>query len=191
MRNEHPVTYLPREGWDSSGAARRGDVIAPGLRTSVIIHHTVTIDSDATPNTWETVDEAIAHMRRLRTIRPDLGADVPYNGVVFAMAAGGLVVAEGRGLYRSGAHTPAGGRNRSGLGFAFAGNYEDQRPPDALEDRLAAFGDWLVGLRRIGFVNLGTDRPEHGRATVYGHHDTKATACPGRFLIERLDWIDL
>ena len=98
-------------------------------------------------------------MRQLQTIREqDLGADVPYSMVAFCMANGDLVLGEGRGLERSGAHTR--GHNTSALGIAFQGNFENLPLPAHFDDQLAALGNWLRQRReQDGFFNLGTERP--------------------------------
>lgn len=153
----------------------------------MFIHHTVIVDDDPSPNQWETLDEVKARMRQLQTIRAqDLGADVPYSMVAFCMANGNLVLGEGRGLDRSGAHTR--GHNTSALGIAFQGNFENQPVPTQFDTQLAALGNWLRHLReQDGFVNLGTDRPL-GRE-VFAHRDVKATACPGDHLFDKLSFI--
>ena len=72
------VTYVDRVGWGArTDIPRLGNKVARNIRTHVIIHHTVIIDSDATPNLWETESEVFEKMKRLQTIRPDLGDDVP------------------------------------------------------------------------------------------------------------------
>jgi hypothetical protein len=181
------VAVLSRQEWGADeGIPRRGHSIGATRRTEVFIHHTVVVDDDATVNQWEDLDEVRAQMRRLQTIRPDLGLDVPYSMVAFCMANGDLVLGEGRGLYRTGAHTF--GHNRSALGIAFQGNFERLPLPTHLDEQLAALGRWLRQLRtEDGFVNLGRVRP--GDREVWAHRDVKATACPGRYLFERLSLI--
>ncbi len=100
---------------------------APLRRTEVFIHHTTVIDGDQSANTWDSLAAVRAQMRRLQTLRTaDLGADVPYNHVAFCMRDGELVLCEGRGLERTGAHTP--NHNRSALGIAIQGNSIDGKP---------------------------------------------------------------
>ena len=178
------TTVLSREQWGADPELpKRGHQVSPSSRTEVFIHHSVVFDDDGSPNEWESLAEVKARMRGLQTIRPDLGLDVPYSMVAFCMSGGDLVLCEGRGLFRSGAHTI--GHNRSALGIAFQGNFEDERLPARFDDQLAALGGWLRELREEqGFVHLGDERPP-GR-DVWGHRDVKATACPGRALFERL-----
>jgi len=188
------VTVLSRDDWGADPAhPRRGHPLGPANRTEVFIHHTVVADSDATLNEWESLDEVKAQMRRLQTIRPDLGLDVPYSFVAFCMANGDLVLSEGRGLGRTGAHTS--GHNRSALGIAFQGNFEEEPMPAHLDAQLADLGSWLRRLREEeGFTELGTVQPEdpdRPDRQVFGHRDIKSTACPGRHLWERLHLVQM
>jgi hypothetical protein len=172
-----PDTHLPR----------LGAVIDRRRRTEVFIHHTVMVDNDATKNQWETIDEVKQQMRRLQTVRLlELGADVPYNMVAFCMANGDLVLGEGRGIDRSGAHTI--GHNTSALAISFHGDFEHHPVPAHFDSQLAALSQWLRQLREgEGFINLGTEHPR-GRE-VFGHQDVKATDCPGVHIFNRLSAI--
>ena len=181
------IVLLSRGDWGArTDLPRRGDIVNRASRNKVFIHHTVNIDSDATNNEWENLDEVNRCMRQLQTGRPDLGLDVPYNFVAFCMAGGELVLGEGRGLDRSGAHTP--GHNHSALAVSFQGNFEELPLPANLEAQLIALGNWLRERRELdGFVNLGSTRPL-GRE-VFGHRDNQATLCPGKHVFDRLSLI--
>lgn len=178
------LILLGRDDWGADPSLpRRGHVLGPLNRTEVFIHHTVIVSGAASPNEFESLDQVRSAMRRLQTIRPDLGLDVPYNFVAFAMASGDLALGEGRGPERTGAH--ASGHNRIGLGIAFQGNFEDFPPPSRFDDHLQQLTSWLRDLRlNQGFSNLGDSRPAD--RDVWGHRDVKNTACPGRHLFERL-----
>ena len=133
-------------------------------------------------------------MRRLQTIRPDLGNDVPYNFVVFLMAKkSGMVVCEGRGEDRSGAHTK--GHNTAGIGVAFAGNFEDEDvAPIEVAKRMYLLSGFLGWLKYDpshltygnfpAMKNLGSMRP--AERAVYFHQDFRSTACPGKRAIPHL-----
>jgi len=181
------IVLLSRSDWGArTDLPRLGAIVNRGSRTEVFIHHTVIIDDDDTTNEWEDLDEVKQRMRELQTTRPDLGLDVPYNFVAFCMAGGELVLGEGRGLDRSGAHTV--GHNHSALAVSFQGNFEELPLPANLDAQLTALGNWLRERReQDGFVNLGTDRPL-GRE-VFGHRDIKATDCPGQHVFDRLSLI--
>jgi len=153
------------------------------------VHHTVIVDDDASVNEWGDLAAVRAKMRQLQTIRPDLGKDVPYSMVAFCMANGDLVLCEGRGLERTGAHTI--GHNRSALGIAFQGNFDRRPLPSHFDAQLASLGDWLRQLRRTrGFTRLGTVRPADRQ--VWAHRDIQSTRCPGGHLyrLERIRFIE-
>lgn len=175
---------LDRQQWGAPAELpRRGHSIGPHHRTEVVLHHTTSIDGDSTPNEWSSMDDVARQMRRLQVSRPDLGLDVPYSMVAFCMADGGLVLAEGRGLHRTGAHSK--GHNRSALGIAFQGDFENQPPPTRLATHIETLALWLRRLRvEKGFDRLGSTRPSD--RDVWAHMDLKATACPGRALRDHL-----
>lgn len=181
------IIELNRRNWGArTGLPRRGHLIGAAKRTEVFVHHTVIVDGDASLNEWDDLADVRATMQRLQTSRPDLGMDVPYSTVAFCMASGDLVLCEGRGLDRTGAHTF--GHNRSALGVAFQGNFTRRPLPRTLDEQLILLGDWLRGLRRDrGFTQLGTVRPP-GRQ-VWAHRDILSTLCPGEHLYERLERI--
>jgi hypothetical protein len=181
------MIVLTREQWGASAEfPRKGSRVARLDRTEVYIHHTVFTDNDASPNEFEDLNEVKSRMRVLQTIRPDLGKDVPYSMVAFCMADGQLVLCEGRGLDRSGAHTR--GHNESALGIAFQGNFQTEPLPRHFDDQLASLGKWLNGLiLKEGFFNLGRVRP--GGRDLWGHRDLKPTQCPGQQLYDKLGLI--
>lgn len=180
------MKVLRRSAWGAdSTLPRRGHSIGPLRRTEVYIHHTVVADKDETPNEWETIADVKYRMRQLQKSRPDLGLDVPYNMVAFCMRNGDLVICEGRGLWRTGAHTR--NHNRSALGIAFQGDFESGAVPRHFDAQLADLGGWLRDLRNHrGFVNIGKSRPRDRQ--VWGHRDAKSasTDCPGQKLYDKL-----
>lgn len=184
------LNFLYRDQWDRLTLPPLGEWVPAIRRTSIVVHHTVTVDRDPTPNVWESIEECAKHMRRLQTIRAqDLGADVPYSFVAFLMADGTVTLAHGRGFSRSGAHSP--GRNSTGFGIAFAGNFEaaDAEERERLAHALAALGSYFGRLASGTlpvFPKLGTDRPGDGRH-AWAHRDFKATACPGQALYDLLE----
>ena len=190
------LTFVDRKGWGAKNTfPRQGHRVPRKNRTHVIIHHTVVTDrSDSSPSVWESLPEVYRNMRKLQLIRPDLGNDVPYNFVVYLMAKkSGIVVCEGRGEDRSGAHTK--GHNTEGIGVAFAGNFEDETVAGIEVSRrmylLSGFLGWLkhnpshpdYGTFQA-MKHLGSMRPVD--RAVYFHRDFKSTACPGRQAIPHL-----
>lgn len=179
------VVVLSRTDWGANtNLPRLGMLVDRTRRREVFIHHTVVVDNDVTRNEFEDLAEVRAAMRRLQTIRAqDLGADVPYSFVGFCMSDGRLVLCEGRGLDRSGAHTR--NHNVAAIGIALQGNFENTPLPTRFDEQLTALGNWLRGIRENeGFINLGANHPL-GR-DVFGHRDIAATACPGRHTFDKL-----
>jgi len=179
------VRYVDHTGWGASpGFPRLGFHVPRRARTHVIIHHTVVVDPDATPNLWDTENTVFGRMVQLQTIRPDLGLDVPYNFVIFLMDGNpaSIYVCEGRGEDRAGAHTK--GHNTLGIGIALEGNFELAFDIGPFVPLISRFLGWLkYDPNGPGYgpyqpmENLGQLAPA-GRQ-VFGHRDFAATACPG------------
>ncbi len=184
------TVYLNRKAWGADpNLPRLGYIVAPSKRTEVFIHHTVAVDDDATPNIWESLDEVRYWMGRLQTIRPDLGLDVPYNFVAFFCLIDGvatLVICEGRGVDRTGAHTI--GHNTPAIAIAVHGNF--QLPTFGLLAYLPPIGEWLAVLKEENsLINLGNVHPP--ARDVFGHRDVYGTACPGDHLYINLGAIKI
>lgn len=181
MQIQPGLTYLTRVKWVAdTSIPRLGVTVARSNRTEAILHHTVIIDSDATKNLWTNRAEVKAKMRQLQVIRPDLGKDVPYNFVMFLMEDGTIIVCEGRGLDRSGAHTK--GHNYYGMATALQGNF---MLAVNLRPYITGMSRWWGWLKYDkGMNNLGSWHPQ--RSLVFGHRDFRDpndtstwTACPG------------
>lgn len=192
------LLFATRESWQADPTKPRlGNPVDRNLRTHVIVHHTDTPDNDASPNTWENEDEVFSRMRRLQVIRPDLGLDVPYSFVAFLVEDNRLIICEGRGEDRTGAHTV--GHNTAGIGISFAGDFENRAidPGDIARriPHLSTFLGWLkVSASHPAYGqhpplrNLGSMRP-NGR-NVFFHKDFKSTDCPGKELEPHLTTVD-
>lgn len=169
------VTFLRRADW---GASRPplGHAVEPRIQDHQVVHHSASWIGDDGRDHVYAVDEAAAAMRVLETARPDLGLDIPYHFVLWPGGQSHVIVAEGRGMGRTGAHAP--GHNRSGVGVCFAGNYHApaggvSTVPDEL----------IVGCRWIGAELMSA--PEIG--PTLDHAGTgRATACAGDAIRARL-----
>ena len=116
LRAGGEVTWLSRNDW-GAGPIRAGGPVPAARFSGIVSHHTV-----MPMRTGETADE---YMRRLQVARPDLGSEVPYSWVILPRNVSvDAVIAEGRGLGWSGAHTS--GLNSTRYGIAWALNTEDQ-----------------------------------------------------------------
>jgi hypothetical protein len=138
----------------------------------VFAHHSVTEASNGTA-----ADERRV-MRELQAIAFGRGfRDISYSFAIFRSGR----IYEGRGWAKVGAHTVAGDGtdyNAKSHGFVFVGNYENQTPTRA---QLDAFR-WLVKEgRRRGYVSSAP--------RIRGHRDVKATACPGRNVYAKMDYL--
>jgi hypothetical protein len=164
------VIYIPRPEWDTSGAPRLGRVVPRSQFTGLAVHHTVTRWLPG-GSVADAVERAKSHMRTLRTIRPDLGADVPYSFVVFRTPDPNVaIVAEGRGWERTGAHTQ--GNNSTRYGVAFAGNSS----VDPVTTGVVGAYRWIGE-----HINASTVR------APIPHRSVSATECPGSGLMAVLD----
>ena len=183
------LVFVSRSEWVTNTALPRLCHPVPReSRTHVFIHHTVTPDGDATPNEWESEGEIFSRMRSLQTIWPDLGMDVPYNFVAFIFGDSKLVICEGRGEDRSGAHTV--GHNTNAIAVSFAGNFEDIEISQSALTRRVPLSNFLGWLKHdpshpsygqfAPMRNLDSLKPS-GR-NVWYHSDVKQTACPGKHL---------
>ena len=173
------VQYLSRREWGAdTDLPRLGQHYPADEPVEAIQHHVVATDDDATPNRWESVAEIIPKMQRLQTVRPDLGLDVPYSYVTFLMKythKTGLILCEGRGPYRRGAHTSY--HNRTGRAMAIEGNLQLGEPIEEYVEMLSWAWGWIK--EEHGLRNLGNAKPVNG-GVIFGHQDFYATACPGR-----------
>lgn len=166
------VTYLDRAAW-GAGPVTVGRSAPHSQFIGLVAHHTVYVspDYDHDGAVDGDLDDVKAYMRWLQHARPDLGPDIPYSFVVFhGEHPGDCVVAEGRGIGRTGAHTA--GFNSSRYGVALAGNTSTRPVTDGV----------LAGYRWIG-RHLAD--PAGAEPTI-GHRDTKATECPGTSLYARI-----
>jgi hypothetical protein len=161
--------YLTRPDWGAQPLVpTAGYPLAFTAPVGAVLHHTV---MPMLPG--ETPD---AYMRRLQRARPDLGNEVPYTFVLFPGASdASCVVAEGRGMGRTGAHTA--GLNSTRIAIAVAGNTDADCPLTA---------GMVAGFRWVCATFLAN--PFHAVPTI-GHQQAppyfsgganlNATACPG------------
>lgn len=159
---------IPRAEW---GAIHdRGAGPAPLPASEVWLHHSVTIAPDLVPP----FDDDHAAVRTLERIGEQrFGRGISYT---FAITPAGLIF-EGHGVDRRGSHTY--GRNSAGRAICFVGNYEANRPTDAMLDAAG----WLLA---HGFLR-GWWKAAKLKG---GHRDVRATSCPGRHAYAAMGRID-
>jgi hypothetical protein len=172
--------YLTRRDWGASPLTpTAGYPIDTGQVVGAVEHHTVMVlpDYDGDGYSRGDLDDILRYMRQLQRARPDLGNEVPYTFVLFPGTTDATcVVAEGRGLGRTGAHTA--GLNSTRIAIAVAGNTDADAP---LTDGMVRGFRWVC--------SWALDDPAGAVATI-GHQQAppyfqngvnlNATACPGR-----------
>lgn len=159
------ITELARSDW-GAGPLTEGHPVPAAQMVGLVVHHTVIVlpDYDHDGLTGGDIDDARSYMRQLQHARPDLGLEVPYSWVVLAGAGEhDAILAEGRGLTRTGAHTI--GYNSTRQGVAFAGDFTDHAPTP---------GMWAA----VGAVGRKLTDPAGAQRTLE-HRDVYRTACPG------------
>lgn len=179
----YKIEYLTRSQWGArTDLPRLGYFVPANRRTELHVHHTAAVDgNDSTPNRW-TRSEAINYMRRLQTARPDLGKDIPYNRVHFVLEDLSVLICEGRGEFRTGAHTA--GHNTAGFGWSVGGNF-DHLDDWARGAFLAVVQNEARYLKTNGFPNLCSVKNPKGW-DVWGHRDSAPKSCPGNTLYPHL-----
>jgi hypothetical protein len=160
LTGEPPMDIISRAEWGAG--YDNGFRPAPLPAQEVWLHHSVTVAPDLVPP----FDDDHAAIRTLERIGEQrFGRGISYT---FPITPAGLIF-EGHSVDRVGAHT--GGRNTVSRAICFVGDYERNRPTEAMLDAAA----WLL---------------REGRARGWwtaarltgGHRDAPgaSTACPGR-----------
>lgn len=159
--------WISRSEWGANPpTVEVGHAVPLEQIVGLVVHHTVIVmpDYDHDGLVGGDIDDICSYMRQLQRARPDLGLEVPYSTVHFEGATPDeVIVAEGRGFGRTGAHTI--GLNSTRYGCALAGDYTARQPTPGQ----------LAGIRWVG-TQLAD--PAGAVATI-GHRYVYATACPG------------
>lgn len=157
------MTYTPRHEWGSQG---RGGY-EMGRVSELLTHHFYIPDVSE----WRSSDYEAGVMRNVEGyhIREFYGGNASRGGGTgyqFVVFQSGRAY-EGRGWFRTGAHTV--GRNSSSVSIAFAINGDERVPTDAAWEtarRIAAEG-----------VQVGALTADY---TLSGHADYSGKSCPGK-----------
>lgn len=170
------MIFIPRSAWAPPSTRPRVDL---DRRERLVVHHTVTIEPDDTPVIWSGRRAILDHQRRLAKMRPDLIDDIPYQLVGY-FTAGPLVIVEGLGLDRIGAHVA--GKNTASVGFALAGNFETyEGTPEIFEHHcyeMRYAEQWCSW-------TFGRDLPWEP------HQAHDKTLCPGKYVLRLLEELRL
>lgn len=177
------ILYLDRAAWGAGGppghripAGRARPVyVGPQRFVGMVGHHTVSIvqDWDGDGIVLGDLEDIARFMRNLMVVRAsDLGEEVPYSFVMFPTPdPNTAVLAEGRGIGWTGAHTS--GFNSSRYGIAAAGNTSVDPITAGQEAAVRYIGTFLADPANASLMS--------------GHRDHKATACPGSSYYSALD----
>lgn len=134
------------------------------------------------PPTWTERNfkrKMFAYLREVEAFHRSKGwTTIAYSLIVWRPVFRRVVVLEGRGKGKVGAHTR--GDNSGSHAVCLIGNYETQRIPRRMMKKLRRLFDFLVD---DGWV----EKPRRNHPTG-GHRDAPgaATACPGRYAYARL-----
>jgi hypothetical protein len=196
-----PPRLLWRKDWGANESWRDGGPYLGTTIKQVHVHHTVTGNRYSPAD----VPALIRGMYRYHT--HNLGwSDIGYNFLVDKW--GRTWVGRFGDVQKPvrGAHTR--GFNNNSVGVAVIGNYQTARVTDAVARSVAKLAAWKLdryGRRPLGEIwvlSAGSDRYPAGQAVklpvIDGHRATNHTACPGRYLVGRLQnirwraqwWVD-
>jgi hypothetical protein len=167
-----------RKDWGADERLRDG---APqyGEIHAGFVHHTVnanTYDRDDVPGILRGIYAYHTQSRGW--------SDVGYNFLVDRFGR----IWEGRagGIDRPvvGAHTL--GYNSDSFAMSAIGNFETVRPSEAVVDAYAALMAWKLSLHGVAADDTRQFVTSRYFQAINGHRDAGSTACPGRYLYERL-----
>lgn len=191
------VYYIPRSDYADPNLARRGYTSRDGvdlylLKTDVAMHHSVSIDSDATPDIWETFDEILVKSRYMQTVRwepsnpsRDLGPDNPYSHMLYLMPGGVICIVEGRGYSWTTAATK--GHNTGGWALVWMGNFQGGPIVD-VRPWIPAINRYLPYVKQHECPNLVVIKAHR----AYSQEDGRGyTACCGDDVIAVIDQFSL
>ncbi|VXB11190.1 FG-GAP-like repeat-containing protein [Nocardioides sp. AX2bis] len=172
-----PMIYS-RAQWGADERLRSGSP-SYGTVNAGFVHHTVNANEYDREDVPGILRSIYAYHTQSRG-----WSDVGYNFLVDRFGR----IWEGRygGVTRAvvGAHT----LNYNSYSFAMSaiGNFDVARPPQVMVDAYAALFAWKLGIHG---VDAGSMRQQVGSRTfpaINGHRDAGSTACPGRYLYEKL-----
>jgi len=151
---------ITRKEWGALPLTKYTNKIKPGLRSQVVVHHTVTAEG-------RTQREVEGILRRIDAQHRANGwGGIGYN---LAVDYAGRVY-EARGVDIHGAH--AAGSNAKGYGVVYVGDGRKGITPEAV----AAIKRLVVELQAYSLKKL----------EVVGHYQVNSTACPGTHIIAEL-----
>ena len=171
-------TIYSRAQWGADESLRSGSP-SYGAVQAGFVHHTVTANDYGKDDVPSILRGIYAYHTRSRG-----WSDIGYNFLVdrFGRTWEGRYGGVGRPVV--GAHTI--GYNEDSFAVSAIGNFDVARPSEAMVSAYAQVFAWKLSLH--GIAADDASQQVNGRAfeAVNGHRDADATACPGRYLYERV-----
>lgn len=171
-------SILTRADWGADESLRTGNPSYGTVQTG-FVHHTVNANN-------YTKEQVPALLRSIYAyhVKGRGWSDIGYNYLVDRFGQ----IWEGRygGIDKAviGAHTL--GYNEVGFAMSAIGNYDIAEPSEAIINAYAALFAWKLSIYNIPADRTGIVVKGHTLNAINGHRDTKATACPGRYLYARI-----
>ena len=167
-----------RKDWGADERLRDGSPRYGQIHAG-FVHHTVNANDYSRQDVPRIIRGIYAYHTQSRG-----WSDVGYNFLVDRFGQ----IWEGRagGIDRPviGAHTL--GYNEYSFAMSAIGNFEEVRPSDAVIDAYAALMAWKLSLHGVAADDTSQRVGSRTFHAINGHRDAGSTACPGRYLYERL-----
>ncbi|WP_299051117.1 FG-GAP-like repeat-containing protein [uncultured Nocardioides sp.] len=171
-------TIFSRAQWGADERLRSGSPSYGSVKGG-FVHHTVNAN-DYSP------DQVPGMLRSIYAYHTQSRgwSDVGYNFLVDKFGR----IWEGRygGVTRAviGAHTL--GYNHESFAMSAIGNFETATAPDAMVRAYGALMGWKLGIHGVDAGAGATIAGRRFASAINGHRDAGSTACPGRYLYDRL-----
>lgn len=171
-----------RAQWGADERLRDAGSLRYGEIHAGFVHHTVNANSYSKADVPSILRGIYAYHTQSRG-----WSDVGYNflvdrfGRIWEGRAGGVAKAV------VGAHTL--GYNSDSFAMSAVGNFETAQPSQALIDAYAALMAWKLSLHGVDAADDRVYVTSRYFQAINGHRDAGSTACPGRYLYEKLPQI--
>ena len=183
-----PATVTPkpkifsRKQWGADERLRDPGSLHYGEVHAGFVHHTVNANGYSRDEVPSILRGIYAYHTQSRG-----WSDVGYNYLVDRFGR----IWEGRfgGVARPvvGAHTL--GFNDDAFAMSAIGNFETVRPSQVMLNAYAKLFAWKLSLHGIKATDAKQFVSSRNFRAINGHRDAGATACPGRYLYEKIPWI--
>lgn len=177
-----PPAIFSRAQWGADERIRDAGSLRYGTIAAGFVHHTV----NANDYTAEQVPGIIRSIYAYH-VKSRGWSDVGYNFLIDRFGR----IWEGRygGVDRAvvGAHTE--NYNDYSFGAAAIGNFDVAQPPAEVVNAFGTLFGWKLGLAGVDPASPSQRVGKKNFPAIAGHRDTKATACPGKYLYAQISTI--